>query len=251
MRWAFVILLLVACRSDVTIAGKTPANEGTETGDPGDGGSEGETPLPPDEWCLDFEDGSLVPVGYEGDFVEREDGGLVLVAEEGDEFSALWGEELLDFGGTHALVLRSSHAGEVTSSGVATTAPFEVSSSHLRLWQLAEVDESGISFLLELLDPVEDRALASQELPVETGGFVPALLSHHAPIPGFPDITTESYTPGVLVELSVDVRAFGGQTVRLRLTQNTRVDNNGFFTVIDDLCHGAAAETTVVLAGSD
>ncbi len=247
MRLVPIAALLLGCRSDVLLSEEKPRELGEDTG---------QAPLPdedplPDAWCLDFEDGSLLPVGYEGDFVEREDGGLVLVAGEGQEFSALWGEELLDFGGTHALVLRSSHAGEVTSSGVATTAPFEVSASHLRLWQLSEVDEAGISFLLELLHPVDEAVLASTELPVQTGGFVPALLSHHEPIPGFPEITTESYSPGVLVELSVDVRAFAGQQVRLRLTQNTRVDNNGFFTVIDDLCHGGADFTTLRISGSD
>lgn len=241
MRWSFVLSLLsVGCRSDVLLSEKNMDPYGGDSG----------TPVP-DEWCLDFEDGSLEPVGYEGDFVEREDGGLVLVASEGQEFSALWGEELLDFGGSHALVLRSSHAGEVYSSGVATTAPFVVSASHLRLWQLSEVDEAGISFELELLHPFEELVLASIDLPVQTGGFVPALLSYHAPIPGFPEITTESYSPGVLVELSVDVRALEGQQVRLRLTQNTRVDNNGFFTVIDDLCHGSSSFTTLSLSGSD
>lgn len=212
---------------------------GTADGGTGDGGATA--------WCLDFEEGTLESVGHEGSFVELEDGGLVFVAEEGDDFSALVGEEALDFGGTHALVLRSSHDGDLDSVGVATTAAFDVVAGDLSLWHLSEVDERGVAFTLQLLSPDDDAVYAEVSLPVQTGGYLPELQPEHLPIAGFPEITTEGGTPGTLTRVGVDLSAWSGARVRLRLLQHTLVEDNGFFTVIDDLCHGDGGEVDLVL----
>ena len=44
--------------------------------------------------------------------------------------------------------------------------------------------------------------------------------------------------PGVLTLQSIDMSDWVGETVRLRLYQHTIVEENGFFTVFDDICHG-------------
>lgn len=263
---AGLVCVAVACRSDGLLSKQEPGNTagadsgsalghgggtgggqadsgGADSGAPGDTGTQ---PQPSDapSWCLDWESGLLDDAGYSGDFVELWDGALVLVAAEGDTYSALRGEEDLDYRDEHALVLRSSHDGRVDSTAIATTALFDVEptddgTAHLWWWQLSEVDGSGIDLYADLIDE-SGAIVASLDLPVETGGFVPELLPSYDPIDGFPAITTSSYTQGALVQQVTDLTPWVGQRIKLRLYQHTRVENNGFFTVFDDLCLGTA-----------
>ena len=178
--------------------------------------------------------------GYQGDFVELDDGALVLVAEEGDDYSALVGEESLDYRGTRILVLRSSHAGDVDSEAIATTPPFELTHAALWWWQLSEVGDHGVEVRAQLLD-TDGQVLAEAGVPAVTGGYVPALEDYHDPIVGCPEIGYGEPSVGELIPQGIDVSAWLGQTVQLRLLQHTRIDNNGFFTLIDDICHGPDA----------
>ena len=230
----------------------TGSTDGSQGAD-GTGGNRPDTgdsadPMPADRasWCLSWETGLLTDAGYSGDFVELWDGALVLVAEEGDSYSALEGEELLDYRDDRALVLRSSHDGDTESTAIATTPLFEVEAdatgeAHLWWWQLSGVDGAGIELYADLIDEA-GVIVASLDLEVVTGGFVPALQATHTPITGFEYITTESYRQGALVQQATDLSPFVGQRLKLRLYQSTRVPNNGFFTVFDDVCFGSTDE---------
>ena len=264
MRTALAALVaLAACRADAPIAGKDAAlsadtgggagadsgggvggsdADASDTGEAGDSGAED-----PKDYaalrCLDFESGTLEDAGYTGSFVELWDGALVLVAEEGvTQYSALRGEDALDYGDRHALVLRSSHDGRVESLEIATTPPFTIEDNdgvaHLWWSQLSEVDADGVRIYADLLDET-GTIVASLDVPVETGGFVPGLREDHAPIEGFEEIEHGPGQPGVLVRQVTDVGAFTEQALRLRIYQHTRVENNGFFTLFDDICLGA------------
>ncbi|MCB9762588.1 MAG: hypothetical protein H6739_22505 [Alphaproteobacteria bacterium] len=248
------LLALVACRmdgslvltddvkADGTDSGGVDTGPIGETGETGETADTGEPWVEPDDaplWCLDFEDATLADAGYEGDFVELYDGALVLNVFEGQSFSALRGEESLDWRGVRALALRSSHSGEVSSVSIATTPVFEVAAPELWWWQLSEVDARGLVLYADLL--AEDGAqLASVDLPVETGGFIPALEDEHRRLPDFPEIDYGDPTPGRMVQQVIDMRAFEGQRVKLRLYQHTRLSENGFFSAFDDLCLGEA-----------
>ena len=210
----------------------TDSNSGPDIGDEPDP----ETLEP--SWCIDWESGTLEDAGYSGSQVELKDGAIVLVAEEGQEYSALIGEDQLDYGGSHTLVLRSSHLGDKDSVAILQTEPFDVEHPHLWWSQLSEVRAEGIAIEAQLIDANTAQVMARLDLPVETGGFVPALQDTHAPIEGFPEIDYGSPSLGVMVMQTVDMSAFQGLRVSLRIAQHTRVEDNGFFTLIDDICVG-------------
>ena len=96
----------------------------------------------------------------------------------------------------------------------------------------------GIAIGVQLIDANTAQVMARLDLPVETGGYVPALQDTHAPIEGFPEIDYGSPSLGVMVMQTVDMSAFQGLRVSLRIAQHTRVEDNGFFTLIDDICVG-------------
>jgi hypothetical protein len=208
-------------------SGVDSGNEALDTGDL------------PDEpaWCLDWESGTLENAGYTGSQVELDDGGIVLVAPEGQEYSALIGEDQLDYIDEHALVLRSSHQGEVKSVAVMQTPFFIVSHDQLWWWQLSEVHQEGVSLEAQLVT-VYDEELAAMSVPVETGGYIPALQEDHSPIKGFPEIDQGEPTMGNLVQQGVDLSAFMGTELALRFSQHTLVQDNGFFTLLDEICVG-------------
>ncbi|MCB9798040.1 MAG: hypothetical protein H6741_35630, partial [Alphaproteobacteria bacterium] len=147
--------------------------------------------------------------------------------------------EALLLRGERALLMRSSDLGAVDSVAIATTPAFEVRSPELWWWGVSEVDERGVVLYADLLD-VEGRQLASLDLPVATGGFVPALPETADPIEAIPEIGYKGARHGVLTRQVIDLSPFEGQTLRLRLYQHTRIPGSGFFTLVDDLCVGEA-----------
>ena len=81
-------------------------SDSAASADTGGGSDIGDEPDPETlepTWCIDWESGTLEDAGYSGSQVELKDGAIVLVAEEGQEYSALIGEDQLDYGGTHTL----------------------------------------------------------------------------------------------------------------------------------------------------
>lgn len=207
----------------------------------GDTSDTGVDPNPGALWCERWESGDLGEAGYAGSYVEMDDGAKVLVATEGDRYSALRGEESLDYHGTHALVLRSNDAGDVDSVAITTSPGFTVEADSIWWWQLSEVDDPGISLVAEVLDPDTYAVLGRLDVPVETGGFIPGLEPDQDPIAGFPQITYGPGVPGELVRQVADLSLWDGQTIRLRFRQHTKVQDQGFFTVLDDICHGDAS----------
>ena len=233
MRWP-LLLCLPGCRSDFALLPVAVEDSGAVDAPDEPMPDGGESP----EGCLGWEDGSLDPAGYTGRKIELPDGALVLVVREGTDWSALDGEETLDLRGERALVLRSSHDGRVDSVAVATTPPFAIDPDRpgqLSWWQLSEVDDRGIALTADVLAE-GDRVLVSLDLPVRTGGFLPALKPRHKPIEGFPEIIEGFGVPGELVRQSLDLAPFAGMQIRLRLFQHTLIERNGFFTVLDDVC---------------
>ena len=116
--------------------------------------------------------------------------------------------------------------------------PFEIVADELWWSQLSEVHGGGIALAAQLVDADSGTVLLEIDVPVETGGFIPALQDVHEPIDGFPEITWGEPTLGELVHQSADVSAFLGEEVVLRISQHTLIEHNGFFTILDDLCHG-------------
>jgi hypothetical protein len=219
-----------------TATGSDSAEDSSATGDSGKVEDSAE-PIEEPAWCLDWEGGTLEDAGYSGSQVELDDGGIVLVAPEGQEYSALIGEDQLDYIDEHSLVLRSSHQGEIKSIAVMQTPFFVVSHDQLWWWQLSEVRQEGIALEAQLVTAYDGR-LAQMSVPVVTGGYVPALQESHAPIAGFSEIDYGEPTMGSLVQQGVDISDFMGTEVALRISQHTLVEDNGFFTLLDQICVG-------------
>lgn len=199
-----------------------------------------EPPDPGDAaWCVDWEDGSLLEAGYEGGYIELFDGAILTVVEEGTSWSALTGEQALDLRGDRALVLRSNRDGAVESVAIATTRVFEVDAPELWWWALSEVDARGVTLYADLLDDA-GRQLASLDVPVETGGFLPTLRGDAELIEEIPELGYEGGQPGALTRQVLDLSPYQGQRLKLRLYQHTRVEGSAFFTLVDDLCVGQA-----------
>lgn len=197
---------------------------------------------PPALGCADWEDGTLRSFSYgDADFVELMDGAIVANVGEGGDWSALRGEERIPISGDRAVILRSSHEGDPDSMASGTLGPFRVEQPALTWLQLSEVRAEGLWLGAELLD--EDGApLAQAEVPVETGGFVPGLQRWHAPIDGLDEIVVGEGAPGEPVAQGLDMSPWMGGVVQVRFSQHTRIDDNGFFTLLDDLCGGEGAD---------
>ena len=107
--------------------------------------------------------------------------------------------------------------------------------------QLSEVRAEGLWLGAELLD--EDlNPIAAIDVPVETGGFVLGLQRWYAPIDGLDEIVVSEGTPGAPVAQGIDMSPWLGSVVSVRFNQHTMIDENGFFTLLDDLCPGEGAD---------
>ena len=239
------LLLCVACQTQGSIV-LNPTTLG-DSGTLGDtGSSEGvfETDF---EWCIDFEDGVLDGVGYSGQQAYLGNGAVVANIEEGDEFSALRAEELIRFRGERAVLMRSGTDGDLSGFSVVGTPYFTVETPMLSWWQISEVRGEGIWLAADLMDE-DGYVLGSLEVPVETGGHVAGRFAHQAAIDGLAEVKIGPGEAGEWVAQWLDLTEFLGQVVQLRLYQYTRIPQNAFFTLFDDLCLGATEELVGVEA---
>jgi hypothetical protein len=183
-----------------------------------------------------FETGELSGWGHPGeDRYHADEGGYVMTVPEGADFSALRGEEDVELNGQFALLLRSNDAGEVDSVAVLRTGVIQVPGPTLTFVQLSEVGGAGIDLALRVLD--EDGGILDEiAIPAVNGGYVPALQPQHQPIEGYPEIGYGEPTVGAMTMQSIDLYAYLGDFVMLELRQHTNVPENGFFTLLDDVC---------------
>ncbi len=208
-------------------------------------GDDIEAAEPVDPGLCGFEDADLAGFGHPGAIeFTPEEGGKVRIVEEGSDFSALVGEDELWFHGRNALLLRSNDLGDVLSVGVITTVPFVPRGLVFVVDQLSEVGAEGISLELRVLDGDTDDVLEEHEVPVHTGGYVPELDSGHSEIEGFPEITHFDGSPGQFVRETFDLGRYRREerSIRVQLRQHTIVQDNGFFTLLDNLCDGLPAD---------
>jgi hypothetical protein len=124
---------------------------------------------------------------------------------------------------------------------VIQTSAFRVDQPQLWWWQLSEVRSEGIALEVELVEVMSSKILAIRDLPIETGGFIPALQESHSPIEGFPEIDYGDPVLGSMVQQGMDMSAFEGMELALRVSQHTLLEDNGFFTVLDQICLGRMA----------
>jgi len=192
-------------------------------------------------WCIDLEDGVLDGVGYSGNLAYLGNGAAIANIAEGSEFSALRGEELIEFRGERAVLMRSGTGGELADFSVIATPYFLVEQPMFSWWQISEVREEGIWLAGDLMDEA-GYVLASFEIPVETGGYVPGRFAHQAPIEGLEEIEVGQGRVGQSVGQWVDLTEFVGQVIQFRFYQYTRIPQNAFFTLLDDFCLGATDE---------
>jgi hypothetical protein len=80
--------------------------------------------------------------------------------------------------------------------------------------------------------------LGSLEVPVETGGHLPGLMSDQAAIPSLPEIEYGEGRVGRFEGQRFDMTAFLDLEVSLRVYQHSLVEDSAFFTLLDDLCLG-------------
>lgn len=240
-----LLLFAIACSAPEPGKGETAdsadsadsAGYNHDTSDTADTGSDALDPsVWTGDWCADWEDGTLARLGYgDVDFVELMDGAIVANIEEGGDWSALRGEEMIPLSGDRAVILRSSHEGEPESMAGGVLGPFLVEQPALTWLQLSEVRAEGLWLGASLLD--EDlNEIAAIDLPVETGGFIPGLEERYRPIEGLDEIVVSEGTPGEPVAQGVDLSPWMGEVVSVRFNQHTMIDDNGFFTLLDDLC---------------
>lgn len=226
-------------------SGDTADSAAVTSTDTMDSADTGDTAQPTDtdaglsSWCGDFESGQLNDVGHLGANVTLGDGAVLANVAEGDDFSALTADRGIALNGDHALLMRSSQAGQIASVAIATTPVLRVTSPELLWFQLSEVSDKGLVFAVDVLTP-ESTVLASAILPVETGGHVPGLLDEADAIEGLPEIVVGAGVTGVLVGQAIDLSPWEGQDVKVRFYQHTLSEGNGFFTLVDDLCTGTA-----------
>ena len=191
-----------------------------------------------------FEDNDLADFGHPGEVLYiAPEGGKVAIVEQHANYSALDGEAGVDFHGNYALLIRSNDAGDPGSMGVVRTLPFVPQNPLFVMDQLSEVDGEGIVLRVRVLTS-GGELLEEHSLEVLTGGYVPALEEWHEPISGFPEITLDSATPGEFTRQYLDMSTWheAGEEIVLEFLQHTLVENNGFFTLLDNLCDGLPEE---------
>jgi len=191
-----------------------------------------------------FEDNDLASFGHPGEVIYiAPEGGKVAIVAEHANYSALGGEDGVDFHGDYALLIRSNDAGDPGSMAVVRTLPFVPQNRLFVVDQLSEVGSEGISLSLRVLS-AEWELIAERDLAVHTGGYVPALEEWHQPVEGFPHLTEDSASPGEFTRQYVDVSLWqdDGTEIVLEFRQHTLVESNGFFTLLDNLCDGLPAD---------
>lgn len=186
-----------------------------------------------------FEDNDLGAFGFPGEtWYEAHGGGRVVIVEEGTDFSALDGEDALEFDGERAVLLRSNDWGDVDSIASIRTVPFRPGEATFVMDQLSEVGPELLSLEVAVLDPASGETFGFVDVDVETGGFVPQLLPEHELIEGAPQITYDGGRPGQFVRTHIDLTEhwLARREIQLEFRQHTRLQDNGFFTLLDNLC---------------
>ena len=186
-----------------------------------------------------FEDGDLAAFGHPGEsWYEAPEGGRVVIVDEGTDFSALSGEEDLEFDGERAVMLRSNDAGDVDTSAVIRTVPFRPGEATFVMDQLSEVDGEYLALSVAIIDAGTGETFEYLDIDVTTGGFIPELLPEHQVIPDAPHITYDGGRSGVFVRTWIDVSDhwLARREIQLEFRQHTRLQDNGFFTLLDNLC---------------
>ena len=229
-----LLLLVSGCvDASVDLTPLYPSSDSSETPD-----LSGMTTIDP--FDCGFESADLAPFGYPGEMLYiAPEGGKVAIVEEGANYSALAGEAGVSFHGDYALLIRSNDAGDPESTAVVRTLPFVPQNPFFVVDQMSEVGVEGIELSVRVLTPELD-ALDEWSLPVVTGGYIPALEEGHLPIDGFPQITLSSAEPGTFVRQYLETSPWqeSGEEIVLEFRQHTLVENNGFFTLFDNLCDG-------------
>jgi len=232
MRWLVALLPLLACVD--------PVSPEPPDGDPPP--AEEPPPLMPpiETGSCGFEEGDLGGFRHPGeDWVVYDDGAQIGVVEEGAEFSAFYGEQLLNYPGNNALLMRPGNDSPADAVAFVRTNPFRPSGQWFAMDQLSEVGDHGIALSLRFLNQFGDE-LEVRELEVHTGGFVPQLLEQHGPLPGFEEIDYKSYRPGEFTRTWIDLAPYDSddEPLVLEFQQRTLAEGLGFFTLLDNLCHG-------------
>jgi hypothetical protein len=207
-----------------------------------DDDDEGLPVMPPvDTAECGFEDGDLAGFGHPGEswVVYDEQSTQIGVVGEGDSFSAFYGEEFLEFPGEHALLMRIAELPPPFGYAYVRTNPFVPQGRWFHLAQLNEVGGHGIALSLSIQDEFGDE-LEVRDLKVHTGGFVPQLLEHHGELPEFPEIGRKSFQPGEFVRTWIDLDPYDTweEPLVLEFRQQSKHQQYGFFTLLDNLCHG-------------
>jgi len=166
----------------------------------------------------DFESGDL-----SGWSPANVNGGRSIVATEGTCFS---GNDTtgIQLDGTFAALIRSNAAGDKDSVGSIISAPFTAGDAVL-FYALSE-NRFGAKY--------EDPVVFVVRLEDSAGNKLMSQVVHTRVVtlnPGCPSQPNYSAPTGHVI----DTRAFRGQEVRLVFRQSTRISNEGFFTLIDDV----------------
>ena len=236
------MVVLLGCRTEGVIEAEV---EDTGPGETRDTGSEGDTGEPTGVqplWCLDFESGDLSDVGYEGAQVTLGNDALLANVSQGSNFSALTAEDRIEFRGEQALLMRAYPLAQPALLAVVSTPVFVVEEPEFSWFQLSEVEEGGIWLAVDAMAP-DGLVLGSLELQVETGGHLAGLPPDFAPIEGLNDVVVGEGYPGSFVGQRVDLSPFLGESISLRFYQYSKIAENAFFTLLDDLCLGQSEET--------
>ena len=241
----YPLSLLAACTTQGTVGLSPVSSEGSDSWlDTGPSGGDFVTDF---SWCIDFEDGVLDGVGYAGSQANLGNGAVVSNINKGEEFSALRGEELISFREERAVLMRSNTSGLLEGFSVLSTDYFVVDKPMLSWWQISEVRGEGLWMAADFMDE-EGYVLASLEIPVETGGHIPGRFAHQASIDELDEIQIGPGQVGGFVGQWVDMSDLMGQNIQVRFYQYTRIPQNAFFTLIDDLCLGPTEELDEVEA---
>ena len=231
------MVMLVGCGGAGVVEGVGSGDSGGVS-NPDSGMDTGDVePVEPFRWCIDFETGDLSEIGYSGAQVSLGNGALLANVKEAEQFSALTAEDRIEFRGDHALLMRAYPLEQPALLAVVSTPFFRVEDADLSWVQLSEVGEGGIWLAADVMD-TEGYVLGSLELPVETGGHLAGLPPDYAPIEGLADVVVGEGMPGEFVGQRVDMTPFLGEEISLRVYQYSRVDDNAFFTLLDDICSG-------------
>ena len=191
-----------------------------------------------------FEQGDLAPFGFPGvSGYETSEEGQVEIVTAGTDFSGLLGEEALPFDGDRAVLLRSAW-GDLGTVAQLRTVPFRPGEATFVMDQLSEVGEGFIDLEVMILDAETGDAFEIVDIPIATGGFVPELPDGGDPIEEVPEITATGGRPGQFIRSTIDLTDYwlGRVEIQIQFRQQTLVQHNGFFTLLDNLCLQSVVE---------